>query len=98
MGVADTDDHGMKDMLSFLIARDTMHQNQWLAVLEDLGGLQGVHPIPNSFPQEKENQRFNYTFVCTNIDLPGDPHQRWTKGRSPDGKGLTAETLHSKRR
>src|SRR5689334_17850879 len=26
-----TDDPGMKDMLSFLIARDTMHQQQWLA-------------------------------------------------------------------
>ncbi len=24
-----TDDAGMKDMLAFLIARDTMHQNQW---------------------------------------------------------------------
>lgn len=23
-------------MLSFLIARDTMHQNQWMAVLEEL--------------------------------------------------------------
>jgi Mn-containing catalase len=28
-----TDDPGMKDMLSFHVARDTMHQNQWLAVL-----------------------------------------------------------------
>jgi Mn-containing catalase len=26
-------------MLSFLIARDTMHQQQWLVVLEELGGL-----------------------------------------------------------
>ena len=33
-----TDDPGMKDMLSFLIARDTMHQQQWLAVIEELGG------------------------------------------------------------
>src|SRR3954462_9709719 len=33
-----TDDAGMKDMLSFLIARDTMHQNQFLAVWEELGG------------------------------------------------------------
>jgi Mn-containing catalase len=28
---------GMKDMLSFLLARDTMHQQQWLAVIEELG-------------------------------------------------------------
>ena len=33
-----TDDHGMKDFLSFLIARDTYHQQQWLAVIEELGG------------------------------------------------------------
>ncbi|MCV5961361.1 manganese catalase family protein, partial [Escherichia coli] len=31
-----TDDPGMKDMLSFLIARDTMHQQQWLAAAEEL--------------------------------------------------------------
>jgi Mn-containing catalase len=31
-------DEGMRDMLSFLIARDTMHQNQWLAAIEDMGG------------------------------------------------------------
>ena len=29
-----TDDPGMKDMLGFMIARDTMHQQQWLAVIE----------------------------------------------------------------
>jgi Mn-containing catalase len=34
-----TRDHGMKDMLHFMIARDTTHQKQWLAVLEELGGL-----------------------------------------------------------
>jgi len=40
----------MKEMLSFLITRDTMHQNQWLAVIEDLGGVENNMPIPNSFP------------------------------------------------
>lgn len=79
-----TDDPGMKDMLSFLIARDTMHQNQWMAVLEDLGN---VHPIPNSFPQAQENQQFNYTFVSTNVNQEPSPHTRWTEGPSIDGKG-----------
>lgn len=82
-----TDDPGMKDMLSFLIARDTMHQNQWLAVLEDLGGLEQVHPIPNSFPQAQENQDFNYAFVSTQRQPAEDPMQRWTTGPSLDGKG-----------
>lgn len=48
-----TDDKGMKYMLSFLIARDTMHQNQWLAVIEELGGMKGVHPIPKQLPPGK---------------------------------------------
>ena len=80
-----TDDPGMKDMLSFLIARDTMHQNQWLAVLEELGD---VHPIPNSFDQSLENQKVNYHFVSTMRDPAIPPPQgRWSNGPSIDGKG-----------
>ena len=81
-----TDDHGMKDMLSFLIARDTMHQEQWLAVLEELG-KEATHPIPNSFPQDKEAQEFSYAFMSTDISKPSDPQQPWTTGQAPDGKG-----------
>ncbi len=82
-----TDDPGMKDMLSFLIARDTMHQNQWLAVIEELGGPQ-AHPIPNSFPQEKENQAFSYAFFTTMRDeQTPTPEGRWTEGASIDGRG-----------
>lgn len=79
-----TDDPGMQDMLSFLIARDTMHQQQWLAVIEELGE---VLPIPNSFPQERENQDFNYVFLSTNKNLDDPiPQGRWSKGKSIDGK------------
>lgn len=82
-----TDDPGMKDMLSFLIARDTMHQNQWLAVVEELGGPQAL-PIPNSFPQEKENGAFSYAFFTTMRDeeIP-TPAGRWTEGTSIDERG-----------
>jgi Mn-containing catalase len=83
-----TNDAGMKDMLSYLIARDTMHQNQWLAALEELGGDEGAHPIPNSFPQEEEDQDFNYTFMSTWRDeQAAPPSGRWTEGTSVDGKG-----------
>ncbi|MBO3271555.1 MULTISPECIES: manganese catalase family protein [Hymenobacter] len=81
-----TDDPGMKDMLSFMIARDTMHQQQWLAVIEELGGAKGL-PIPNSFPQSKENQEFSYAFITPNIDGSGTPEGRWTHGPSIDGNG-----------
>jgi Mn-containing catalase len=83
-----TDDHGMKDMLSFLIARDTMHQQQWLAVIEELKEQGDVLPIPNSFPQNMENQEFNYVFLGTNIDPNAPiPQGRWSQGPSLDGKG-----------
>jgi Mn-containing catalase len=80
----------MKDMLAYLIARDTMHQNQWIAILKDLGDSDepfDVHPIPGSFPAETENQEFNYDFMSTNVDSESDPDEPWTSGESPDNKG-----------
>ncbi|QLD87871.1 manganese catalase family protein [Natronomonas salina] len=85
-----TDDPGMKDMLAFLIARDTMHQNQWISILKDLGDpeeLLDVHPIPDSFPDEVENQEFNYQYLSTNLDPQDDPGKPWTSGKSPDEEG-----------
>lgn len=82
-----TDDAGMKDMLSFLIARDTMHQQQWLAVIEELGGHEGVLPIPNSFPQSEEVQGWNYAYVATGTQGAAVPEGRFTQGQSLDGKG-----------
>ena len=82
-----TDDPGMKDMLSYLVARDTMHQNQWLAAWEEVGGKQ-AHPIPTGFPQEQENQEFNYAFLSFGKDdsVP-TPEGNWSGGTSYDGKG-----------
>lgn len=67
-----------------------MHQNQWLAVLEEIGGFEGNHPIPNSFPQAEENSKFSYAFLSTNINTDVDDNAatgRWTSGKSIDGKG-----------
>jgi Mn-containing catalase len=78
-----TDDAGMKDMLSFLIARDTMHQNQWLAAIEE---IDDPYPAPSDFPQEQEHQQFSYSFFeQSDATVPRDA--RWTSGRSIDGKG-----------
>jgi Mn-containing catalase len=79
-----TDDPGMKDMLSFLIARDTMHQNQWLAVLEE---LEQPVPVPNSVPEHMENTEFSYTFFSTLKDGGSLPEGRFTSGKSIDGHG-----------
>jgi Mn-containing catalase len=82
-----TDDSGMKEMLAFLIARDTMHQNQWLAVIEDLGGVKANLPIPNTFPMSDQVREFEYSFVSTDINRPAAPDARWASGPSIDGKG-----------
>ncbi|WP_221088065.1 manganese catalase family protein [Deinococcus aquaedulcis] len=84
-----TDDPGMKDMLRFLISRDVMHQQQWLAVIEELGGPEGNLPIPNSFPHDEahETREFAYTFFTTSVDGSAPPQGRWTSGPSLDGRG-----------
>ncbi|HYF09298.1 MAG TPA: manganese catalase family protein [Acetobacteraceae bacterium] len=81
-----TDDPGMKDMLAFLIARDTMHQQQWLAVIEELGGSAEQLPVPNSFPQGQEHGQYAYAYFVHNKEAPV-PEGRWTQGPSLDGKG-----------
>ncbi len=81
-----TNDPGMKQMLAFNIARDTMHQQQWVAVLEDLGPSH--LPIPNSFPQSQENLEFSYKFFISTLEGVGDQaNQPWSSGPTPDGKG-----------
>ncbi|GBF06648.1 catalase [Deinococcus aerius] len=82
-----TDDPGMKDMLRFLIARDTMHQQQWLAVIEELGGHPGTLPIPNSFPVQEELREVSYDYVFTGIEGVQPPMGRFTQGPSLDGLG-----------
>ncbi|MBV9656155.1 MAG: manganese catalase family protein [Acetobacteraceae bacterium] len=79
-------DSGMKDMLSFLIARDTMHQQQWLAVIEEIGGASGL-PIPNSFPQEAERREWSYVYLGSSATGEPPPQGRWTSGPSLDGRG-----------
>lgn len=64
-----TDDPGMQDMLSHLITRDTLHQNQWLAALES---LEDPVSVPASFPQETENQEVNYAFMPSRRDPQPD--------------------------
>ncbi len=82
-----TDDPGVRDMLSFLLARDTMHQNQWLAAIEELeeDGLEET-PVPSNFSQEREMSEVSYKFM--NFSEGHESQQgRWASGASKDGKG-----------
>jgi len=82
-----SDDPGVKDTLSFMIARDTMHQNQWIAAIKDLedSGLE-TSPVPSSFPLELEKREFAYQF-WSHSDGTESAEGRWAKGESMDGKG-----------
>jgi Mn-containing catalase len=82
-----TDDPGVKDTLSFMIARDTMHQNLWLATIEELesSGMEST-PVPSSFPLELEKREFAYQF-WNHSEGTESSEGRWAKGPSMDGKG-----------
>lgn len=79
-----TTDPGVRDMLSFLISRDTMHQNQWMAVIKELEATQGAI-VPSTFKQEIEKQEVSYTFM--NFSSGEESKEgRWTNGSSLDGQ------------
>lgn len=80
-----TSDRGVKDMLSWLIARDTMHQNQWIAAIAELEAKENI-VVPSSFPRQLEKQEVSY--VLFNFSQ-GDQSAkgRWASGPSMDGLG-----------
>jgi Mn-containing catalase len=82
-----TNDTGVRDMLSFLIARDTMHQNQWLAAIRELeeDGLETT-PCPSNFPQNLEKSEVAYQFL-NHSEGTESQQGRWAQGPAPDGKG-----------
>ncbi|PKI90739.1 manganese catalase [Actinomycetales bacterium SN12] len=82
-----TDDHGVRDMLAFLLARDTMHQNQWEAAVAELKA-EGAEelPVPSNFPQSKEHTEVSYQYLNFS-DGPAAAEGTWASGPAPDGKG-----------
>jgi Mn-containing catalase len=82
-----TDDAGVRDLLSFLLARDTMHQNQWIAAAAELReeGLEDL-PVPSNFPLSHEDRGVAYQYInFSDGQHAGDG--RWASGPTPDGKG-----------
>ncbi|MFC6091013.1 manganese catalase family protein [Saccharothrix lopnurensis] len=79
-----TDDPGVRDMLRFNLARDTAHQNMWLAAIEELqeDGLEG--PISPSALFDEEYQEHAST-IWHNSDGVHGPEGRWASGPTPDG-------------
>lgn len=82
-----TDDHGVRDLLSFLLARDMMHQNQWLAAAAELQA-EGVEalPVPGDFPLENEEREVSYQYLNFSDGAEAGDGS-WASGPTPDGKG-----------
>ncbi|MFD2922660.1 manganese catalase family protein [Halobacillus naozhouensis] len=81
-----SDDPLVKDTLSFLLARDTAHQNQWIEAINELEQQAQDVVVPTTFPREKELQAVSYDFYNTsrgNADADGP----WAQGVAPDGRG-----------
>lgn len=82
-----TEDHGVREMLRFLLARDTMHQNQWIAAIAELerDGLE-LTPCPSNFPLEEELREVSYQFMNHSSGTES-AEGAWAAGPAPDGKG-----------
>jgi Mn-containing catalase len=82
-----TTDRGVRDMLSFMIARDAAHQNIWLAAIEDLEeeGL-GDPLVPHTFPDDLQLEKVAFQhWSCS--DGTDSKKGRWAKGETIDGRG-----------
>jgi len=82
-----TTDTGVRDMLSFALARDIMHQNQWAAAIEELqaDGLENFI-VPGTMPLDRV--RMDQAHVFWNNSQGDESGQgRWAQGRTPDGLG-----------
>jgi Mn-containing catalase len=73
-----TDDPGVKAMLKFNLARDTVHQKQWLAAIEELeaDGLEG--PIAPTALFDEEDQTHNKTIWHLSDGPDGAKGTSWT--------------------
>lgn len=82
-----TDDAGVRDMLSFNLARDFMHQNQWQAAIEDLHA-DGLHTflVPDTMPMDRVMMDQAHTFWNCSAGTQSQAG-RWAKGQTPDGMG-----------
>lgn len=82
-----TDDAGVRDLLAFLLARDTMHQNQWMAAAQELReeGIENL-PVPSTFPLDKEHREFSYQYINFS-DGEAASEGSWASGPTPDGRG-----------
>jgi Mn-containing catalase len=81
-----TDDPGVKDMLKFNLARDTLHQNMWLKAIEELkaDGLEPTTVAPNALLDEEHVEHASAIWHLS--DGVHGPEGSWASGLQPDGQ------------
>jgi Mn-containing catalase len=81
-----TDDPGVKGMLKFNLARDTLHQNLWLKAIEELqtDGLEPTTVAPNALFDEEYAE--HATSVWHLSDGTAGTQGGWASGLQPDGQ------------
>ena len=79
-----TDDPGVRDMLKFNLARDTVHQNMWLAAIEELqeDGLESAI-APSALFDEEHTEHAGSIWHLS--DGKAGDEGRWASGPAPDG-------------
>ncbi|MFD0683431.1 manganese catalase family protein [Actinomadura fibrosa] len=80
-----TDDAGVRDMLKFNLARDTLHQNLWIQAIAELqaDGLEGT-VAPNALLDEEHAE--HATSVWHLSDGEHGQEGGWASGPQPDGR------------
>lgn len=73
-------------MLSFLIARDTYHQNMWYAAIKELEECEEDIVVPTTFPRSLEKGEVSYTLFNFS-EGEASRKGRWAYGPSFDGRG-----------
>jgi Mn-containing catalase len=73
-----TDDPGVKQMLRFLLARETAHQRVWLAAIEQLkaDGIEDM-PVPEAFPDAAAERDLAGTHLAFSAE------SRWNSDHFP---------------
>jgi Mn-containing catalase len=59
------DDHGVKNLLSCALARDSVHENQWVLAAELRAEDSEELPVPSNFPLNKEQREVSYEYRVT---------------------------------
>ena len=80
-----TDDNGVRDMLRFNLARDTLHQNLWLKAIEELqaDGLETT-VAPNALFDEEYAEHASAIWHLS--DGTSGQNGGWAAGLQPDGR------------